>query len=405
MSIIRKLMLIVLSICFLFGMAAKAKDVDNLKIELIYKIDSVNDYLISKDGGVLLYSLKVADSNKASKVSMLNITEDPKTKVLSFDKTESSIDIDPGVLSPSSSWTQLFEDKIIYRDRRSINVITKKLDGTILSEIPCHGEVWEPVISATGKYVAVIPSIDAQYPSLLVYETRSGKKLWEKFTPPDIYYGGGWPPPFLVEATFIGNDSLVVYYEGKIRLFDVKSGRIYWEGGIFRPLEEYSWSLISVAENGDIIFFGSDLSGPSQPDRLYYFTSTGKKQWIKVDVGSTKISPKGKYVMVLDRYLIDFTDVKSGKSLWRKKTGGEGGMVEVFYGLDDEYIVIEGQSNEYLTFFLNEYRDYNIFVLKSSSGEVVGKFKGYQLSFSSEYNILFFKNGDTLFFYQLTLEK
>jgi len=413
----KKILIVLIVGCFLLGMATKAEvenvkeeaestevsaDNGELKIELVQKIESVSDYLISKDGKVLLYAPKTTGQTRASDVRMLSITEDAKTKVLSFNKMRNNVDIDPEVLDVP--WTKLFKDRVIYMGGKSgyypDRVITKKLDGTILSEVPCYLENWEPVISLNGKYIAIIPGvINPQYPSIKMYDAGTGKKIWEKFTPSDIeVWDQDNASQVFTAASFIGNDSIVVYFDDTIWLFGVKSGKEYWKRKIFEEPKEHNeqeGSFISTAESGDIIFFSTE--SPFKNSFLFSIKKDGEVRWEKIEkeIFATELSPNGKFFILLRPDYIDMIDNKKGNMLWRKK--GIVSFFGIFYGFDDSFNIVEGK--------LGKETSNSIHIINSNHGSLYKEFDGKSLRFENDSKILTFKRENELFVYRLSVGK
>jgi len=417
--------LLVLSFCFLLGMAtrkevenvrevAEATEVGGLKIELVQKIESVSDYLISKDGKILLYTPKTTGQTRVSDVRMLNIAEDTKTKVLSFKKTRSTVDIDPEVLN--ASWTELFEDKIIYRDRSaSGNVITRNLDGTILSKIPCYYVVWDPVISPRGKYVVVVPSYDADYPSLKVYETETGEKLWEKFTPPDIdkwhEETGQNYNQFYVGASFISDDSLVVCYNGEIYLFNTKTGNNYWKKEIIED-KNAKFSTFWVEEiylkcsnEGDIIFSFPGMQNENEESGyVYSITNKGNLRWKREREGFLdaipRVSPFGKYVL-FGLGEVGLLDNKKGELVWKFEGDLLGtGRDRNYFAFGDKYLIVNAKVLTENSVQAGE----KVYVINSSSGKFIVKLEGNDLCFSNDKKMIMFKNNGNLYIYRVSKE-
>jgi len=413
--------LLVLSFCFLLGMATKAEvenvketidsvdvsaDIGELKIELVHKIESVSDYLMSQDGEILLYSPKKAGLTRASDVRMLNISEDPKTKVLSFKKTRSAVDIDPEILD--ASWTELFDDKIIYKGDESgysagaVKLITGKLDGSILSKITCYYDDCIPVTSPTGKYIALIPSYNSDYPSLQVYETGTGRKMWEKFTPTDV---NRWEeiPPFYITASFVSDDSLAVYYDKKIRLFDTKTGETRWEMTIIKNADLPPWKGAQVrpdlttAKNGSILFAYGDITAEGEHKDIGYIYSISSNGVLKWKMKSqtkvpriSRISSSGEFAVVDQYGVITLFSNIDGKILWEKE--GRLTWNRIFYSLGDVNLIIEGKIAG----------DNKIYIIKSNTGEILKSFDGKNLFVSRDGSLMSYLHKDTLNIYQLS---
>jgi outer membrane protein assembly factor BamB len=418
--------LLVLSICFLLGMATR-KEAENaakesvnatevsveneeLKIELVKKIESVSDYLMSNDGTVLLYTPKSTGQTRASGIKMLNISVDAETKVLSFEKTRSVVDIDPEVLD--ASWTELFKDKIIYKGDESgyaagaINLVTRRLDGAILSKIRCYYDNCIPVISPTGKYVALIPSYDSDYPSLKAYETETGKKLWEKFTPPDIdkWYGGE-SHPFYITASFASDDSLVVCYDGEVCLFDTKSGNNYWKREVVNHKNVQFWFeeiYLKCSNEGDIIF---SYPGKEEAGYIYSITNKGDIRWRKKREGVLdavpRFSPFGKYVL-FGLGEVGLLNNKNGELIWKFEGDLLGtGRNKNYFTFEDEYLIANAKVPSENS---REAKD-KVIVIKSNSGDVIIELEGKDLIFSGDEKILAFKRNETLFLYKIFMEE
>lgn len=379
-------------------------DAEELEMKLLWKMDSVSHFLMSKDGERILYTTQKSEKMGSPEAILLNIEKDAKSNVITVRETGIMIEIRPELLE--NPHTKLFKDKIIHMGGKSgyypDKVITKDLSGKIISEIPCYLENLEPIVSPTGKYVAIIPSIICpQYPSLGVYSTETGEKLWEKFTPEDIYYGGKGPPPFFIGASFITDDSLAVYYDKKVWLFNIKTGGKYWEETFLDSTGLPAWkgvpsgNRLSTSEKGDILFYHLG-GGTTSPSYFYSFTNDGTLRWKKegIKMGSSIVSTKGKYLLIpYSHHRVTFISNKDGNILWKANNILVWGVI--FYGFNDRYCVLKGRLDEDPTNM--------VYIIKSTTGEVSQKFRGNRVIASENGKLLAFKYKDNFYLYQLSL--
>jgi len=219
------------------------------------------------------------------------------------------------------------------------------LSGNLLWEKnAAPADVEYEIFSPMGEYIAVIPGYEADFPFLKVYETRTGKLLWgieERKEKERIF----------LTAAFCSDEKIAVYTEGKVALYDTKTGEKYWEKVLLSKGEYQEGDAASppaklaTSKNADIIIiFNEHGYLPNQHkwtenSKIFSLNDKGVVRWKyenPEESGWVKMSNTGKFIMVgfaKKGYLL--FDNNSGKILWEKNGPGVWGE----FTLDDKYIL------------------------------------------------------------------
>jgi outer membrane protein assembly factor BamB len=195
-----------------------------------------------------------------------------------------------------------------------------------------------PIFSPSGKYFAIVPSYDADFPFLKVYETASGKLLWQyqKGKSGEIYN-----KPFVVVADFISDTKLAVYTEGIITVYNTISGTKIWEKDISKENpdvllhEEIEHIQLDTSESGDVLICYRSYEKPM----IYLINASGIIKWYKKDTGYARISRNGEFIIEKNKGILRLFD-SEGNVIWHENIG-EIENIE-FVGTDDQYIVVSG---------------------------------------------------------------
>lgn len=198
-----------------------------------------------------------------------------------------------------------------------------------------------PISSTQGRYIAVVPGYDADFPFLKVYDTKKGNLLWEyqKGKEGEVY-----GKAFMVVAKFIDDKRLAVYSEGIISMYGIKSGNKIWEINLSREdprvleYEEFELIQLTTSQRGDIVICYRSPKGSF----LYSLSGSGIIKWKKegeknIGFRYAKISNDGKLLIATGRETLYLLDCQSGNTVWKRWIVG-GGQIE--FGEENKYLFI-----------------------------------------------------------------
>jgi outer membrane protein assembly factor BamB len=187
--------------------------------------------------------------------------------------------------------------------------VVEDLRGGNLAKVPFSLSPIEiPIFSPHKKYVAITPGYEANYPFLRVYEVSNGQQIWqmpiEKVTD---------AARFIILASFVTDESLVVFFDDNISLYDTKTGEQYWQRsisdlqGVTPNSVDFGFNELVTANSGDIAFFYRQTKFPEKPKDLLILTgkiismdANGDIRWKIDDIHTRviKLSPKGNYLLI-----------------------------------------------------------------------------------------------------------
>ncbi len=302
--------------------------------KLIWKktFDGAIDFSMSNDANFILVNSKKRDGDKV-KVARYLLNKTGKT--LQKEENEGLYDRERGGYSfPDVKKGGL--EGVISGDGE--HIITRRgienREGKLLSkEDFLISQFKVPVYSPSGKYIVVIPGYEGASPYVLqVYSTKSGKLLWQ-FQRTKVE---SCEVPFL--ASFILDEKLAVYTEGKVILFDTKSGRKYWEKFLFEKYEELlGLQNIISSKTGNIVLFHPT------PNTTFSLDKNGEILWMRKEkIGLLGFSNKGNIVVAGSRsrpFKLLIIDNKTGNLFWQKRFKNTG---YANFTINDKYLFISG---------------------------------------------------------------
>lgn len=209
------------------------------------------------------------------------------------------------------------------------------IDGNIIQKIQLGPfDIEYPIFSPSGKYFAIVPSYDADFPFIRVYNATTGRLLWnwQEGEPGKII-------PKFWTAEFVDEEKIVIYEEnlreGIIGLYEVDSGKEIWKTVLFEKQQgEWLPDLadyipMSFAKNGLILFYHH------RDSMLFSIDNNGEILWRKKCEGG-KISPHGNYVFLHEDKSFSLIENKTERKIWSKI----GIAAQVFFTPDERKVFL-----------------------------------------------------------------
>ncbi|MCX5800877.1 MAG: PQQ-binding-like beta-propeller repeat protein [Candidatus Eisenbacteria bacterium] len=184
------------------------------------------------------------------------------------------------------------------------------------SPIESGEEEWV-IYSPARDYFAVEPSYEADHAFLRVYDARTGELLWKMDGPEHTF----------LTASFCSEETLAAYTEGKVSLYDVRTGKKYWEKFLWLVGESASYpAQLATSPSGQIAallhksaYLPSE-SYSKRESRIYSLSRGGDVRWeYKCSKwGWLAISPDGRYVAAHFGETLFLFDNDTGHVLWQR---------------------------------------------------------------------------------------
>jgi len=295
-----------------------------------YPIDS---FSVSNDGSLILVNIVKYEDNK---VKVVNYLFNKEGKIIQEERNDGVlINEETGEINWKDKEKGDIRGKVILGDGKRILTSEgiKDIEGKSLGKIKLEDPQTEwPIYSPNRNYIAVIPGYEANFPFLKVYEATTGKLLWkyQKGQPGEII-------PIFLTASFCSDDELAVYTEGKVILYDTKTGKEKWERVLMEKPKDNGYESLATSKNGAIVL---NYSGNNT---IYSINSSGILQWKyeKSVVGECiKLSGDGKFLVGRFPENLLFFDNNSGKILWQKKIKFGYYSENIEFSSDGKYLFI-----------------------------------------------------------------
>jgi len=305
--------------------------------------------------------------------------------------------------------------------------VVENLKGEVLAKVPFSlSSIEIPVFSPHEKYVVIIPGYEANYPFLRVYEVRNGQQIWqmpiEKVT--DV-------ARFIILASFVTDESLAVFFDDKISLYDAKTGKQYWQRsisdlrGVIPNSVDFGFNELVTANSGDIAFFYRQAKFPKKPKDSLILTGkvismdvNGDIRWKINDIHTRviKLSPKGNYLLIEKLSTTDklmLWDNRKGGHIWSKDMITPANEPYIFTN-NEKYVLIPGYS------YTDETQDpimeknlntpyANLYLFETKTGKNIWKYplnsccaSRIFLDISRENSRLLVADGKTIYFFDIS---
>jgi len=211
--------------------------------------------------------------------------------------------------------------------------------GNILMRIPVgSAESEQKIISPQGNYIAYVPSFGANFDFIEMYETNKGSLLWK-------YKEELKGEPMIV--SFISENYLAAFANGKIIVFDTQTGKVIWEKSLTNKTVFFG-DLLSCSDDGQVAVYSMS------ENTIYSLNKEGNIMWRYVGerTGSPIfqnmfLSPSGEMLIAIGKDITAFNN-RTGKILWKieeyqpKRTWSD----SVIFPSDKNYIFISGLLQE-----------------------------------------------------------
>jgi outer membrane protein assembly factor BamB len=190
-----------------------------------------------------------------------------------------------------------------------------------------------PIFSPSGKYFAIVPSYEADLDFIRMYETDGNFFLWEykeklKCEP--------------MKSSFASDNTFVAFTNGKVIMFDNRTGSIIWERSLTTKTKFFGDFLVCT-KYGHIAIYASF------ENTIYSLNQKGDIVWQYQNskVNNIFLSPSGKFLVGIGENIIMF-DNKTGDILWRKWYYYPRGTWKdtVVFTSNENYILVSGFINE-----------------------------------------------------------
>jgi len=241
-----------------------------------------------------------------------------------------------------SNPTPAVSDTHIYAYYKSGTLAAVKHDGTLawktnLQERFGEDTLWwdlgtSPVLAAGHVIIAVMQDNDSY---LVAFDEDGGELAWktdrnydvqvetgQSYCTPQVFRQGGKP----ILVTF-GADRLTGHHAG--------SGELVWECGGFNPENKSKWRTIaSPAISDGIAFVTYGRAGHIAAVKLGGKGDITKNRlWEKAGIGAdvpTPLAFNGHALLLTDKGLLSFMDIKTGEEKWRSQLPSNKGRIKYY---------------------------------------------------------------------------
>jgi len=288
------------------GEIKKSREVvKKTKLKLVWRKSFEEDNLkvsITDDGSIILVTGEQYDRN-LNKIIPVRYLLNSKGVIIRKEEGKRGFISGNGKYIFGETQVETFDGKVLWKDKYILKAT----------------ELGYPKFSPKGNYIAYLPPYELDGTTFLkVYDVKTGKLLWA------LPENSG-----ISNASFISEESIVVYLHGKIVMYNISNGKKIWETELSIK-NDYPLVNLSTTKAGYILV--------SSRSEQKYFVLNRNGEIIYKGLGIAKcISENGLYI-IIEKDKENFTLVNRllGETIWSKRAS----IRQVMFSSDEDIVFL-----------------------------------------------------------------